>query len=212
MAAPTQAGAVVAFGDSITDGTRSTPNTNSRWPDDLATAPRGVERRTIGVLNAGHRRQPRAGDGAGVSALARFDRDVLVQPGVTHVIVLEGINDIGIGAQQPDADGRRSHRGAPAADRARARARAQDLRRDADAVRGRGLLHARGRGEAPGAQRLDPHAAKPTTASIDFDAAVRDPGSPTKIQQQFNPGDNLHLNDAGYKAMADAIDLRLFTP
>src|SRR6185312_3513645 len=95
--APPSAGTVVAFGDSITDGTRSTVDANSRWPDHLArrlaAQPGG---RVMGVANAGISGNRVLGDGAGQSALARFDRDVLMQTGVTHVVVMEGINDIGV--------------------------------------------------------------------------------------------------------------------
>jgi lysophospholipase L1-like esterase len=103
--APDASGAIVAFGDSITDGASSTPDTNSRWPDVLA-------RRLLsspalqkwGVLNAGiggNRVLSEGAYGAGINALARFDADVLSQTGVTHVIVMEGINDIGNARQSP---------------------------------------------------------------------------------------------------------------
>src|SRR6185503_281536 len=96
MAAGKEAGAVVTFGDSITDGARSTTDMNSRWPDYLARRLAARKGPAIGVLNAGISGNQVLGDGAGVSALARFDRDVLMQTGVTHVVIMEGINDIGI--------------------------------------------------------------------------------------------------------------------
>ena len=88
-------GAVVLFGDSITDGTGSTVDTNNRWPDHLA---RRLDEANIpmGVLNLGIAGNRVLSDGLGVNALARFDRDVLAQAGVTHVVVLEGINDVGL--------------------------------------------------------------------------------------------------------------------
>ncbi len=149
---------VVAFGDSITDGARSTPNANARWPDFLARRLNAQRRGPrVAVLNAGISGNRVLGDGAGLSALARFDKDVLMQTGVTHVVVMEGINDIGVARANPS----------PSADDliaahrqliARAHARGtDDLRRDADAVRGRGLLHARRRSEAPGVEHVDPH-------------------------------------------------------
>ena len=105
VAAGDNAGSVVAFGDSITDGTRSTPNTNNRWPDEFARR-LAAAKIPLGVLNEGIAGNRVLCDGAGVSALARFDRDVLVQPGVKYVIVLESINDIGIGRNSavPSAD------------------------------------------------------------------------------------------------------------
>jgi lysophospholipase L1-like esterase len=209
VAAPTQVGAVVAFGDSITDGTRSSPNTNSRWPDYLAKrlAASNVK---MGVLNEGIAGNRVLCDGAGVSALARFDRDVLVQPGVTHVVVLESINDIGIGRSNPSPTAAEL---IVAHQQLIARAHAHGLKIfGATLTPYEGAAYATPEGEAK-RQALNDwiRTSKAYDGVIDFDAAVRDPGSSTKIQQQFNPGDNLHMNDAGYKAMADAIDLRLFS-
>lgn len=99
--APESAATVVAFGDSITDGARSTIDANHRWPDFLATRLLARHGRTqIGVLDAGIGGNRILHDAAanvrfGVNALARFDRDVLAQPGVKYLIVLEGINDLG---------------------------------------------------------------------------------------------------------------------
>ena len=112
VVAPDTIGAVVAFGDSITDGARSTADTNNRWPDHLAERllSQGIK---MGVLNAGiggnrvlsEASVPPGVDaravGAGINALARFERHVLSLPGITHVIVLEGINDIGNARQNP---------------------------------------------------------------------------------------------------------------
>ena len=91
------AGVLVAFGDSITDGARSTLDTNNRWPDHLARRLAARKGPAVAVLNAGISGNRVLGDGAGISALARFDKDVLMQTGVTHVVVMEGINDIEIG-------------------------------------------------------------------------------------------------------------------
>src|SRR5262245_320437 len=101
VVAPTNTGAVAAFGDSITDGARSTADMNARWPDQLARRLAARKGPGFAVLNAGISGNRVLGDGAGVSALARFDRDVLMQTGVTHVIVMEGINDIGIARSNP---------------------------------------------------------------------------------------------------------------
>src|SRR6185436_2908541 len=92
--APAEAGAVVTVGDSITDGTASTMDTNNRWPDHLARrlAKAGMR---MAVLNAGIGGNRVLIEGNGPSALSRFDRDVIAQTGVSHVVVLEGINDIG---------------------------------------------------------------------------------------------------------------------
>ena len=100
VSAPANAAAVVAFGDSITDGARSTVDTNNRWPDHLARR-LAAAGRPVAVLNAGISGNRVLSDGAGVSALARFDKDVLLQTGVTHVVVMEGINDIGLARNNP---------------------------------------------------------------------------------------------------------------
>ncbi len=93
--APAAVGAVALFGDSITDGDGSTDDANNRWPDYLARRLADANIPT-GVLNLGISENRVLSDGLGVSALARFDRDVLAQAGLTHVVVLEGINDIGL--------------------------------------------------------------------------------------------------------------------
>jgi lysophospholipase L1-like esterase len=208
VAAPEQVGAVVTFGDSITDGTRSTPNMNSRWPDLLAKRLQ-MAKINMGVLNQGIAGNRVLGDGAGVSALARFDRDVIAQAGATHVIVLESINDIGLARANP----------CPSADDLIAahkqlieRAHARGLKiYGATLTPFEGAAYWTKEGEAK-RQAINEwiRSGKAYDGVVDFDAAVRDPNAPTKIQPQFNPGDNLHMNDAGYQAMANIIDLGLF--
>ncbi len=217
-AAP-RAGGIAAFGDSITDGTRSTPDTNNRWPDHLARrlASQGGQFAMMNVAIAGNRVLSEAnapagfGGNAGINALARFDRDVLAQPGVTHVIVMEGINDIGIAGQNANpsaADLIAAHR--QMIDRAHERALkiygatltpfdgAAYFTQDGEAKRSALNQWIRTSGSYDGV--------------IDFDAVVRDPSAPTKIQSGFDSGDHLHPNDAGYKAMGESIDLALFKP
>src|SRR6185295_17638620 len=92
---------LVAFGDSITDGTQSGLDANKRWPDLLAArlAAAGIRMSVVnGAIGGGRVLE----DGVGPSALARFDRDVLAQPGVTHVVIMEGINDLLRGTNPPD--------------------------------------------------------------------------------------------------------------
>jgi lysophospholipase L1-like esterase len=208
VAAPEQAGAVVAFGDSITDGARSTPNTNNRWPDELARR-LAAQKIPLGVLNEGISGNRVLCDGAGVSALARFDRDVLAQTGAKYVVVLESINDIGIGRSNavPSADDLiAAHK------QLIERAHAHGLKiYGATLTPFDGAAYFSAEGEAKRqAVNAFIRTGKAYDGVIDFDAAVRDAAAPSKIQQKFNPGDNLHMNDAGYQAMAAAIDLGLF--
>ena len=162
---------VAALGDSITDGAASTPHSYNSWPDHFAAR---VAAANIAVVDQGISGNQVLRDGAGVSALARFDRDVLSTPGLTHVIVLEGINDIGTGgfnfpgttgpvpAERTAADLIAGYR------QLIARAHANGLKiygAHDDAVRGHfcGLLHARERRSAARDQRVDPRAAASST-------------------------------------------------
>jgi lysophospholipase L1-like esterase len=219
VAAPAQTGAVVAFGDSITDGTLSTPDTNNRWPDHLARrllAPSGGSKpQPMGVLNAGIAGNRLLTDGIGPNAQARFERDVLAMAGVTHVILLEGINDLGLAAdgQMPTAaELVAAHR------QLVARAHAHGIK----VIAGTVLPF---EGTNLGAFAANYYSAEKDTRReainqairtggfydgvIDFENTVRDPAQPRRLLAQFKGADNLHLNDAGYKAMADAVKLQL---
>jgi lysophospholipase L1-like esterase len=223
VAAPNQVGAVVAFGDSITDGTLSTPDTNNRWTDHLArrlmaqaNATRVPQAAMTGVLNLGIAGNRVLSDFVGPSALARFDRDVLAQSGVTHVILLEGINDLGLaGNGQPmpsAADIIAGHR------QIIERAHAHGLK----VVAGTFLpFEGTNLGAlAPGYYSVEKDArrqavnefirtSKAYDGVVDFEMAIRDPGHPLQVLQQFKGADNLHLTDAGYQAMANAVNLAL---
>ncbi len=202
---------VVAFGDSITDGTRSTPNSNSRWPDQLMKRIQSASTRHVAVINAGiggNRVLSEGAFAAGLSALARFDSDVLGQAGVTHVVILEGINDIGSARQNatPTAeDIIAGHR------QLIERARARGIR-----VIGATLTPFWGAAyytEGGEAKRQAVNAWIRTSgaysAVVDFDKATRDPGDPKKFRADFDSCDHLHPNDAGYTAMAASVDLAL---
>lgn len=213
VVAPEPVGAVVAFGDSITDGYNSTPDTNNRWPDHLARrlAANGKE---MGVLNEGIDGNRVLVDGAGVSALARFDREVLAAPGVTHVVVLEGINDLGIGALFNEATRPTVEELIAGHRQLIARARAKGLKIFAST-----LLPYEGtvfpgyftpEGEAiRQAFNRWLRTSKEYDGVVDFDAVIRDPEQPTRMLAKYDSGDHLHPNDAGYKLMADAFDLAL---
>ena len=208
VARPPDAAAIVTLGDSITDGTASTIDTNNRWPDHLARrlARAGVR---MTVLNAGIGGNRVLAEGNGPSALSRFDRDVLSQPGVRFVIVLEGINDIGQARTNPSPS---------AADLIAAhtqlidRAHARGLRiYGATLTPFEGANYWTPEGEAK-RQQLNAwiRDGKAYDAVLDFDAAVRDADHPAKTQARYDPGDHLHLNAAGYQAVAETIDLTLF--
>jgi len=223
VASAKPAHAIVAFGDSITDGVGSSMNKNLRWPDQFAD--RLVKRggAAIYVANEGISGNRILGDGAGVSALARFDRDVLSTPGLAYVIVFEGINDIGIGyfpktAQTPPAF--LAPGGTPptaedliAADKQMiARAHEKGVKViGATITPYEGALYASPEGEkvreAVNTWIRTGHA---FDGVIDFDKAVRDPAHPTRFRDGYHFGDHLHGSDKGYTAMAKSIDLKLF--
>ena len=208
VTAPAGAAAVVAFGDSITDGARSTVDTNNRWPDHLARR-LAAAGRPVAVLNAGISGNRVLSDGAGVSALARFDKDVLMQTGVTHVVVMEGINDIGLARDNPSpsaADIIAGHK------QLIERARARGLKvYGATLTPFEGAPYYTPEGEAKRRAVNDwIRTSKAYDAVIDFDAVTRDPSAPGRFLPAYDSGDHLHPGDAGYKAMGDAVDLALF--
>jgi lysophospholipase L1-like esterase len=211
--APSNAAAIVTFGDSITDGTRSTPNTNSRWPDVLAKRLQAnPATRHLSVLNAaiaGNRVLAEANAVFGVNALARFDRDVLAQPGVRFVTVLEGINDIGM-AREPSRPSAAELIAAYQQLIERAHEHGVKIF-GATLTPFEGAAYYTPEGEAK-RQAINTwmRTSKAFDGVIDFDAVIRDPAQPTKFIPAFNSGDNLHPNDAGYKAMGEAVDLGLF--
>ena len=209
VVAPANTLAVVAFGDSITDGSRSTSDMNARWPDVLARRLAARKGPGVAVLNAGIGGNRVLGDGAGVSALARFDKDVLMQTGVTHVVVMEGINDIGIARSNPTpsaADLIAGHK------QLIARAHARGLKIfGATLTPYEGAAYFTPEGEAK-RQALNEwiRTSGAYDGVIDMDKATRDPAAPTRFLPAYDSGDHLHPGDAGYKAMGDAVDLALF--
>jgi lysophospholipase L1-like esterase len=221
---------LVAFGDSVTDGDRSTVDADRNWPSDLIRRlGKTSEGSKVAVVNEGLVGNRLLNDcflanaGCfGVSALARFDRDALALPGVTHIVLLEGINDIGF----PGAKMGGSYLADPA-----------DVLNPEDLIAAyRQLIsraHARGvkligatitpcedvvvpgyYSESKEAFRQTVNKWIRTSGSfdgvIDFDAAVRDSDHPSRLLSRFASKDRLHPNDLGYQAMADAIDLALF--
>jgi lysophospholipase L1-like esterase len=206
-----QTGAIVTFGDSITGGTQSTANSNSRWPDQLA---RRLMAR-MGVLNGGLAGNRLLHDILGPNGLARFDRDVLTQTGVTHVIVLEGNNDIWSGEFNP-AESVHENQIIEAHKQLIHRAHALGLKIYGGTLTPFEGFTIFGVSFSPATEVKRQAVNKwireggEYDAVIDFDRVVRDPNSPARLLPAYDSGDHLHPNDAGYKAMADAIDLSLF--
>jgi lysophospholipase L1-like esterase len=218
-AAP-DARAVVTFGDSITDGNSSTPDTDRRWPDVLAARlnQAGAE---VAVVNEGISGARILRDRMGDNALARFDRDVLSHPRADTVVLMMGINDIGWPGTLFVPEGEP----APAAEDVIAGYRQLIERAHANGMRiigatltpfedtFRGTPFFGYYDEAKEAKRQAINAWIRTSGAfdgvIDFDAVVRDPARPKHIRAAFDPGDHLHPNDAGYKAMGESVDLGL---
>lgn len=205
---------IVVLGDSITDGRGSTTNRNDRWTDFLARRLGGSR----GVLNQGIGGNRLLLDGLGPNALARLDRDVLAQPGIGHLIVLEGINDIGTLTRDGPVSAER-HRAlveqvTAAYAQIVARARARGLKVHGATIlpfMGNEYYHPDAANEAD-RQAINAWIRTPGNfdSVIDLDAALRDPARPAFLNPAFDTGDRLHPNPAGFRAMADAVPLALF--
>ena len=217
VARPEPTAAIVALGDSITDGFNSTVDANRRWPNLLAQRLQAHPfLRHLAVVDHGISGNRTLHDLVGPNALARFDRDVLAAPGARFVILLEGINNIGF----PGALGLPQQ--ADTADDIIAsyvqlidRAHEHGLR-----IYGGTLTPFEGTAfpgyftpEGEAKRQAVNHFIRTSgkfDAVIDFDRAVRDPAQPSRMLPAFDSGDHLHPNDAGYQAMANAINLLLF--
>lgn len=210
VAAPREAATLVTFGDSITDGDQSTNDANGMWPAVLAARLQANKAtRGIGVVNAGISGNRVLGEGG---ALARIYHDVISQPGLKWVMLLEGINDI-TGATRGG--------GAPTL-------KAEDLIAAYRQIIALAHLH----GARVIGCTITPYGGSPVyteageairqevnawirapgnfDAVVDFDAAVRDPKDPKRFRPEADSPDLLHPGDAGYKLMGNAVDLRIF--
>lgn len=209
--------AIVAFGDSITDGAYATENQNHRWPDYLATrlaadattSKAGV----LGIVNAGIGGNRVLLDGYGPNALARVDWDLLGRSGARYVIVLEGINDIGRYATDHQPYGELAERLESALAQLAAQAHQHNMLAFAATITPyQGCAYYSEGGEQVRREVNRWIRSNHTfDGVVDFDRAVRDPANPLRFAPQYDSGDHLHPRDAGYQAMANAIDLTLFT-
>jgi len=220
-----QAGAIVTFGDSITDGVGANQGDYTDWPDLLANRLAGENGApALAVINEGIGGNRILRDGAGVSALARLDRDVLAQPGVVSMIVLEGINDIGWPHMKPKLPNGTTMKEGPFAGEL---VTAQELIVGLQQIIERAHQH----GIRVFGATLTPYEGadycsedgEATRQAVnqwirtsgafdgvfDFDAAVRDPSHPGQFREGYHSGDHLHPSATGYKAMANAVDLAM---
>jgi lysophospholipase L1-like esterase len=218
---------VVAFGDSVTDGDGSTVDADHNWPSDLirrlGKTPEGSK---LAVVNAGIAGSRLLSDcfivSFGVSALARFDRDALALPGVTHIVLLEGINDIGFPGAKLGADYLADPADVRTPEHLIDAYRQLITRAHARGVKLIGATISPFEGvDLPGYYSESKEVTRQavnqwirTSGSfdgvIDFDAVLRDPDHPRRLLPRFSSEDHLHPNDLGYQAMADAINLALF--
>ena len=216
VVAPPSTGAIVALGDSLTDANISTHDGHHSWPSQLArrlaARPGG---RPMAVMNQGLGGNRILHDIRGDSGLRRFDRDVLAQPGLTHVIIMLGTNDLRNRWRKPEEE-------------VTAPQMVAGLQQFAVRGRARGitviaatLTPFENETFLPGAWTPEREAIRQAVndwlrktdvfdAIVDFDRALRDPGHPTRMLPIYDCGDHLHQSDLGYRAMGDAIDLALF--
>jgi len=218
VVSPETRGAIVCLGNSITDGFASSLDANHAYPDFLAERVNDRTSLRKSVLNAGISGNRVLNDSAccGVNALARFDRDVLAQTGVTDVLLLEGINDIGF--EKLTNDSTAPHTSVTAEQiidgyqQLIRRAHAKNVRIIGGTLtpfKGAGYYYPEGEQKR---QRVNEfiRSSGAFDGVVDFDKAIRDPDNPKRMLPKYDSGDHLHPNDAGYRAMAKSVDLSLF--
>ena len=212
---PTPMAVIVAFGDSITDGTVSKLDALHSWPEVIATRLQSLPpRRRKAVFNAGIGGNRVVSNGWGPAAVARLDRDVLRVAGVSHLVVLEGINDIGMSGSGPFGANPTITSGDIIAGYQQiiARAHAQGVK-----VIGGTLLPFKGaayytpeKGQIREEVNRWIRTSRAFDAVVDMDQVMRDPADPLILRAAYDSGDHLHPSEAGYRAMGEAIPLVLF--
>ena len=216
--------AIVFFGDSITDGNCSTPDTNNRWPDHIAERLQAEGHPGVAVVNEAYSGDRVLTNGMGTNALSRFDMSVLSHPRVSTVVMMMGINDIG----WPGKDAITPSDPEPTADDI-----IQGYKQIIDRAHEHGIRFVgvtltpfkdtfKGQPTSgyytPEKEKLRQavnawiRSNKMADGLIDFDKVVEDPNRPGYINPAYDCGDHLHPNDAGYQAMAKAVDLNVLVP
>ncbi|TFK33665.1 SGNH hydrolase-type esterase domain-containing protein [Crucibulum laeve] len=213
--APTTTGAFVIVGDSITDGRGSTDNANNRWPDlVLAKMQQKAATRNIAVINQAAGGNRILADGLGPNALGRIDRDVIAQSSVRYAMIFEGVNDIGTAATDTQTQQAVGDRVIWAMKQIVIRLRTFNMPIFAATITpfgGEGQVYSDPNREVT-RKRVNNFIRTSGTfdAVIDFDKILGDPSNSTQLAPQFDSGDHLHPNVAGYQAIADAFPLNIF--
>jgi lysophospholipase L1-like esterase len=216
--------AIVFFGDSITDGACSTVDTNNRWPDHIAERLQAEGHPDVAVVNEAYSGDRVLTNGMGTNALSRFDMSVLSHPRVSTVVMMMGINDIG----WPGKDAITPSDPEPTAEDVIAGYKQIIQRAHDHGIRFVGVtltpfidtfkgLPTSGY-YTPEKEKIREavndwiRANKTAEGLIDFDKLLEDPNNPKHINPAYDCGDHLHPNDAGYQAMAKAVDLSVLAP
>lgn len=212
--APSDANALVVVGDSLADGRGSTTDGNDRWPDQLRVRIEdNADAGHVAVINQAAGGNRVLADGLGPNALGRIDRDVIAMPGTRYAIICDGINDIGTAATDAASQEEVGDRLIAAYSQIVDRLHRFDI-----SVFGGTITPLLGAGspyDDPAfeetRQRVNEwiRESGKFDAVVDFDEAVRDPEDSSKLREEYNEGDHLHMNPKGYKAMAEAVDLAL---